>query len=75
MAGVPDCGGGGVLEPQESMDKSSAISRVAAMAVRGPGCAAMAIFGLTCAAVAIRGPAYWLKFGLLVGERWAVGLC
>ena len=65
MAGVPDCGRGGVFEPQERMDRRSAISRVAAMA----------ICGLTCAAMAIREPAYLLKFGLLVGGRWAVGLC
>jgi hypothetical protein len=64
LAGVPDCGRGGVFELQERVDRSSAISRVAAMA----------ICGLTCAAMAIRGPAYLLKLGLLVGGRWAVGL-
>jgi uncharacterized membrane protein len=35
LAGVPDCGVGGIFAPQESMDRISAISRVVAMAVRG----------------------------------------
>src|ERR1700730_13094773 len=38
LAGVPDWGVGGVFAPQESMDRISAISRVAAMAVRGVTC-------------------------------------
>ena len=38
LAGVPDCGRGGVFAPQESMDKISAISSVAAMAIRGLTC-------------------------------------
>jgi hypothetical protein len=35
LAGVPDCGVGGAFAPQESMDRSSAISSVAAMTIRG----------------------------------------
>jgi len=38
LAGVPDWGVGGVFVPQESMDRISAISMVAAMAVRGVTC-------------------------------------
>jgi len=38
LAGVPDCGGGGVFALQESMDRISAISRVVAMAIRGLTC-------------------------------------
>ena len=38
LAGVPGCGGGEVLALQESMDRTSAISRVVAMAVRGVTC-------------------------------------
>jgi hypothetical protein len=36
LAGVPDCGVGGAFALQESMDKMRAVSRVAAMAIRGP---------------------------------------
>jgi hypothetical protein len=36
LAGVPDCWIGWAFAPQESMDKMRAISRVAAMAIRGP---------------------------------------
>ena len=38
LAGVPDWEVGGVFVPQESMDRISAISRVAAMAIRGVAC-------------------------------------
>jgi hypothetical protein len=35
LAGVPDCGVGGVFVLQETMDRVKAISRVATMAIRG----------------------------------------
>src|SRR6202021_4343800 len=58
LAGVPDWGVGGVFVPQESMDRISAISRVAAMAVRG----------LTC----LRNFCLVVVWGLAAGLWWLV---
>src|SRR3984957_21304038 len=58
LAGVPDWGVGGGFVPQESMDRISAISRVAAMAVRG----------LTC----LRNFCLVVVWGLAAGLWWIV---